>query len=426
MATKVLYMDTFDEMGWRPTSLDSGYAAPFPNIATSGSGSGVDEDATSSVWSRYSMSTTASIQLTSTVDPSITPSERYVSYSYLMKFTNANASLSSDSWVIICADHPSGVATGTVAIGWVVDTNADQVYAQIYYYSGGAWNLIGGSAGTAFAIPDGPALWTLEVDKGTGTNQRARILKDGTAYSNGTGGWNSNTNIATTHPSGAGAINGLNISAAKNGTLDYKVYGMHVIESDTEDVTSLTSYGTYAYYPSSMGDASGLWAVNGQTTCVTELWRAIDDAEDTADGANDYLTETAGASPPTSDSDVLFGFPDVPSGALASGAVGVMLVILGATPTQVEGLVKYSGTTEAITMTLVGNGNACIAMLPTAPGSVAWTESVFNAIQAGIRVKSSQAPSVYGLHLAITGIGLARHSKATACPANSRNYAILL
>ena len=407
---RMRYCCSFDERG----------AGASIRTSTVSSGSLLDADGGgANVQSRYGVEKNIVEAFNSTVAAGAkAPTLRYQSYNWWVEFNDITASTTTDLFIGPTSNH-GGPTTGDVGIGFNFDTTANTIASLgIYVYSGG-WNLLLSSGSVSIGEGEGPTLLTLEVDN---SSKRARILRDGAVFSGDSGagdGWNSSASIAGTHPTSFGAWVNQNVSAPKHNGADVEFWlsSMFVIESDDADLdlsplTGLASYEVYAYYPRS--DVSvGDWTTTGiSAPCDGDRWRAVDDAESEVAGGSDSISEAVAGT-----SDILFEVPDIPASATVLGAALVAHGGSGSNlDTMLDGLVKYSGTTDVEAMSVAGGGGYhCVAILDDAPGGVAWSETIANAVQIGVRAKASQAPVVGVLFIDFLGTGLARHSTAPAC-----------
>ncbi|KKL68160.1 hypothetical protein LCGC14_2127780, partial [marine sediment metagenome] len=256
------------------------------------------------------------------------------------------------SYNIAYFHYQTAAATGKVRAVWVYNT-ATTGHFRLEYHNGSAWTLI--ANGAAIALNDSGEPWYVRVEIDiTPTTGRAAALSVNNGASGGLSGSTGTTDlIAGTLALLAGQLKG-------GGTLTWDAWEAFAndtsgsgAQSAAMDYTGLSSkVHCFGNYPVS-DVAGGVWAAVGNVgACSGDVYRAVDDPEDTEDQAFDYAVITGASG---SDKDQEFEISDQDHASAAIYGVSIYVEagvpdswvphkILVAVPSESGSPTAYAGT----------------------------------------------------------------------------------
>lgn len=452
MTKKALFVDCGDENLWNNNvfaPMDSTPKTSLANFALykTTATTGVDKDNSGDIEGSRggaSIAAAADYGLGATLCDSWATD--FISYEKKSKFYSVawpSGGASVQDMGDLTSHHTSLTTTaGICRIAYVFDQIAGvggqrNLWACVEYMDGAStWQFLGGTAGSGLpnnrvlvyqdtpgsgwqSPYDGHCVWALQGDKST---HKARLLVNGNDVLGV--GWVTvpgttplNNWLSTPSPGHVSAT-------SKSQGYNYRLSWMAVYE-DSAAITPMTA-DVHARYPRAVGDFAGgggygTWAATGIAAgCSSDVWRAIDDAEDLEDGADDYAS-TPGTS-------TAWFKPD-PLNLDDSTAIGVtMMAVLKSGDGAVSQFKINDGVNTPLAYTPVACGWSSsykAINLPTAPDGTAWTAAKFNDTEFGI--VSSGAGKMWGLIFHVHGVGLTRTAaKAPVCVgATRRRYGMV-
>lgn len=309
----------------------------------------------------------------------------------------------------LTANHlADGAPHGAARIKWEIEEDSSpsraraivQVHTSVDWVDSGLW-------GAYINTPTPYMLMTLQIDLSTGT-PRHRLVKDGVQYTF----WQANTNLNNAgNIKGTCSLSGTAIGGKGDTDIDMFISDLWVFDDDAESVGYGTGYAVFARYPiADLAPDDGV-AVGNAADCSGDKWRAVDDVEDLDDQGNDYITIASG-------DEQGLEIDDFSSGTIIAVAVSYSKIGVG-NPNQ-DMKLQIKGEAAVIKSAIPGlnsgfGGNFYFFMEKTPEATpVAWDRDEFNDLQV---VLTNDITPVYLVCAHILGTGLARPTKAAACPA---------
>jgi hypothetical protein len=321
---------------------------------------------------------------------------------------------------------PSSPTTGTLRVVGFKSGSSNFVF-RVDYYDGSTWQI-----GTASSTTRNTGTYYLNLE----VNIDAKTWDldvNSSADINGT------TGTTTPYCPGTPGIYHDIAIVGKEGSsgFTYRVWEFFWQDNsggnnDTRLIYGSDPAGTHVFYNYPNADFANAWiGVNTDPYCPQHLYKTVDDVEDDADIADDYIK----ALPTGTNKDQVFEIANQDAGATIK-AVCLVAVrysslyriadkLLAAVPTENATLSDYTPITGGVKMAF-----KCLDKTPNVAGGGgnAWSLADFQELRVGVRATENGFEYRVGLMpIATIGTGQVRTSpKAQACPVKKPNPAMIV